>query len=586
MGRRRPANVPKKTKASMVWLVAVYIRLSREDGNEESESVINQKKILTAYLEKQFVGQHVVVDFYIDDGLSGTDDARESFRRMIHDIEDGKVNCVVCKTLARAFRNYADQGFYLESYFPQKNVRFISTGDPKIDTYTNPEAITGLEVPISGLMNDRFAAKTSSDVRRTFDHKRSAGEYIGAFAPYGYLKDPKDKNKLIIDEVIVPIKKDMLRWIVQEGMSLIGVAKRLNELGIPNPTAYKHSLGWNYQNPHAQNNDGMWVGSTVRRTLLDKVNLGHMVQGKQRVVSYKVHDKVAVSEDEWYVVENTHEPTFTQEEYDALAGVLRRDTRTPNGKRTVHLFSGFLRCFDCKKALQRAHSGERTYYCCRTYREKSKVHCTKHSIRLDVLECAVLTMLQAQVALLESISNIADDIKCIPAAQLHSKRLEKSLREKQRALEKAQTLAGGLYVDWKGGEVSHDQYRFLKAKFEHDAEQAQAAIAGLEEEQRRVQQELNSERRAFVTCLEHKNVPQLDRALLVALVDMIEVHEDKTITVMLAYQDLYTIAADETPANQPPLPEKSPQYPGGCAAPCRTLGGHGAACCSHKIPGR
>jgi len=165
---------------NLFWNIAVYIRLSREDGNEESESVVNQKKILMEFVEQYFDCQYAIVDFFVDDGLSGTDDTRRDFMRMITDIEDGKVNCVVCKTLSRAFRNYSDQGYYLEYYFPQRNIRFISTGDPKIDTYTNPEAITGLEVPITGLMNDRFAAKTSSDVRRTFDHKRRSGEFIGA----------------------------------------------------------------------------------------------------------------------------------------------------------------------------------------------------------------------------------------------------------------------------------------------------------------------------------------------------------------------------------------------------------------------
>jgi DNA invertase Pin-like site-specific DNA recombinase len=173
-------------KAQILWRIAAYIRLSKEDQNkesgksEDSDSVVNQQKILTEYLEKFFEGQYVVVDFYVDDGLTGTDATRKDFMRMITDIEDGKVNCVICKTLSRAFRNYSDQGYYLEEYFPQMNVRFISTGDPKVDTYTNPEAITSLEVPINGLMNDRFAAKTSSDVRRTFATKRRNGEYIGA----------------------------------------------------------------------------------------------------------------------------------------------------------------------------------------------------------------------------------------------------------------------------------------------------------------------------------------------------------------------------------------------------------------------
>jgi len=165
-----------------MWNIAVYIRLSREDGNEESDSVVNQKKILIEFLEQHLGDQYLIVDFYVDDGLSGTDDTRKDFMRMISNIENGKVNCVVCKTLSRAFRNYSDQGYYLEYYFQQKKVRFISTGDPKIDTYTNPEAITGLEVPITGLMNDRYAAKTSNDVRRTFDYKRRKGEFIGALA--------------------------------------------------------------------------------------------------------------------------------------------------------------------------------------------------------------------------------------------------------------------------------------------------------------------------------------------------------------------------------------------------------------------
>ena len=276
----------------------------------------------------------------------------------------------------------------------------------------------------------------------------------------------------------------------------------------------------------------------IEFTLLDKVNLGHMVQGKQRVVSYKVHDKVRVPEDEWYVVENVHEPTFTQDEYDALACVLQRDTRTPNGKRQVHLFSGFLRCYDCNKALQRATGKGRTYYCCCcTYREKSKTRCTKHSIRLDVLESIVLATIQTRIALLESVADIAEDINCVPATELQSKRVEKSLRNKQRALEKARLLATGLYADWKAGEISHDDYRFMKSKFDSDVAQIQSAIYGLEEEQRRLNQEMSSESSVFVEFLKHKNVQQLDRILLVEFVDTIYVHEDKTITIVYRFQD-------------------------------------------------
>ena len=176
MPRRRKSQESRLTNNRTIWKVAVYIRLSREDGNDESLSVINQKKILKEYLEEMFEDEYVLVDFYVDDGLTGTDDERESFQRMIKDVKQGKVNCIICKTLARAFRNYSDQGYFLEEFLPLHRTRFICLGSPKFDTYLNPEVITdGLDVPITGLMNDRYAARASADIRRTFNTKRRNG---------------------------------------------------------------------------------------------------------------------------------------------------------------------------------------------------------------------------------------------------------------------------------------------------------------------------------------------------------------------------------------------------------------------------
>jgi DNA invertase Pin-like site-specific DNA recombinase len=539
MRGRPPKSTAMSTKATakMIWRIAVYLRLSREDGGEESGSVTNQKKILQEYLKNFFEGHYVVVDFYIDDGLSGTDDSRESFMRMIQDIEAGKVNCVVCKTLSRAFRNYSDQGYYLEYYFPQKNVRFVSTGDPKIDTFTNPEAITGLEVPITGLMNDRYAAKTSNDVRRTFDHKRRNGEFIGAFAPYGYLKDPENKNRLILDENVVPIKKEIYRWIVREGMSLGGAARRLNDMGIPSPGAYKRSIGLRYNNPVIDSSDGLWTGSAVRRILLDRVNLGHMLQGKQRVVSYKVHDRITVPQEDWFIKENTHDPTFTPEEFDTLARLLARETRTANGAQIVHLFSGFLRCGDCKKALQRKAAKDRVYYACRTYTEKSKDRCTKHSIREDRLYSMVFQAVQAQIALLNNLSGMMKEIDQTPAIGTQTQRLKKLLAEKYRELEKVRSVGDALYTDWKTGVMKEADYLRRNAKYAEQEAQAEAAIAGLKAELKSAAQAVTSENSVFELFLKHKNLRQLDRALLIELVDTIYVHKTKEITICFRYAD-------------------------------------------------
>ena len=536
MARIRKEEGPARTAATSTWLVAVYIRLSREDGGEESGSVTNQKKILIEYLENNFDGQYEIVDFYIDDGLTGTDDTRADFARMVYDIEQGRVNCVVCKTLSRAFRNYSDQGYYLEAFFPQKKVRFISTGDPKIDTYTNPEAITGLEVPITGLMNDRYAAKISSDVRRTFDYKRRNGEFIGAFAPYGYMKDPNDKNRLILDEDVVPIKRDMLHWLIHDGMSLNGIAHRLNELGIPNPSAYKRSKGIRYNSPSMGENDGLWVGGTVKRILTEQVNLGHMVQGRNRIVSYKVHNQVRVPEEEWFIKESTHEPTFTQEEYDAVIRLLKRDTRTANGNRQVYLFSGYLKCRDCGKTLQRKTAREITYYCCRTYTEKSKTRCTKHSIRLDVLERAVLDAVRIQTAFLESVEDIVGEINNIPADDAGKARIEKALLERRREIDRAKVLSDGLYVDWKAGDIDRDEYMRMKGRFKDQVAAAEEIIARLLEEQRQLEEGV-IQANIFELFLKYKNIQALDRSLLVELVETIYVHEDKKVTVVFRFAD-------------------------------------------------
>ena len=245
--RRGEAPSPART----VWRVGKYIRLSRDDGNEISESVVNQDKILNDEIPGFFPdGLCQVVDTYIDDGTSGTTDLeRRDFQRMVGDIRSGRINCVVVKNLSRAFRNSANQGRFLEEFIPLYHTRFISLYQPRIDTLLDPEVVHSLEVSITGFLNEQYAYKTSADVRRTFRHKRERGEFIGAFAPYGYAKDPADKNTLIVDGEAAQVVRDVFRWFVTEGMSKAGIARRLNGYGIPNPAAYKRAKGLRYENP-------------------------------------------------------------------------------------------------------------------------------------------------------------------------------------------------------------------------------------------------------------------------------------------------------------------------------------------------
>ena len=347
----------ESTKA-FEWKIGIYIRLSKEDlrNNDESESVTNQRKINLEFVEEKFCNEkYIIYDIYIDDGRSGTtEDTRPDFQRLSKDIREGNVNCVVCKTLARAFRNYADQGKVLEQYLPTYSCRFIAFGNPYVDTFANPDCMQNMEIPINGLMNDRYAARTSEDVRRTFRTKRNKGEFIGAFAPYGYLKNPENKSAFIIDEEASEVVKEIFEKYL-DGMSKLSIVRYLNDHGIPCPTIYKQKrLGLKYQNPHSDPaKNPLWSEKTVGAILKNQMYCGDMVQGRSRIKSYKVHIQEQVPEEEWTIVKEKHQPIIDWETFDKIQRLLQKDTRTSPQNDTLYLFSGFLRCADCQKAMIR-----------------------------------------------------------------------------------------------------------------------------------------------------------------------------------------------------------------------------------------
>lgn len=545
MARIRKMEQPPAAPAPIFWKVGKYIRLSRDDGNLVSESVVNQEKILNDEIPGFFPdGFYEVVDTYIDDGTSGTTDLeRQDFQRMVRDLQRGRINCVVVKNLSRAFRNSANQGRFLEEFIPLYRTRFISLYQPRIDTFLDPEIVHSLEVSITGFLNEQYAYKTSADVRRTFRHKRENGEFIGAFAPYGYAKAADDKNALVIDEEAARVVRNVFEWYVSEGMSKAGIAKRLNDYGIPSPAAYKRAKGFRYENPNCKGSDGLWPPSTVARMLQNPLYIGVLRQGRQRVVSYKVHKRTAVPESEWFVVENAVPSIVDPETFQAAQALHRRDTRTAPGKREVYLFSGLVRCADCRKSMSRHAARALVYYQCRTYREKRR--CAGRSIRLDILEQAVVGAVQRQIAACGSLAETIAAIQRAPAAQTEAERLDALLEQRTRELAKAEALLDGLYTDWKSGEISHEQYRRLKANGEERARQLQDALRQLQEERSRAEPEpADPYLTAFLTRC---NIESLSRGLLTALVDTIFVRADKSIHILFRFADPRRVAEENHP---------------------------------------
>ena len=517
------------------WRLGEYIRLSKEDlkkGKDDSNSVINQRDLLNDFYQKH-IGEFESVSEYVDDGHTGTDANRENFQRLLSDVMSGKINCVVVKDLSRFARNYSDAGSLIDNLFVQMGVRFISLAE-NVDSYLNPDSVSSIIVPITNVMNDQYCYQTSKKIRQVFDYKRRSGQYIGSFAPFGYVKDSKDKHQLVVDPDAAETVKLIYSMFLQ-GSSKRAIALYLNEHGIPSPSAYRRLKGLPVSSGVGDN--PMWSARMIHEVLTNEIYTGDLVQGRHRVKSYKVHQIEAVPEEDWVRVPNTHEATISRETFDKVQGLLQRDTRTSPKGREVHLFSGFLRCADCGKALTRSTSGKYVYYACSTYKNRSRTACTMHSIKHNHLEAAVLFAIQQQVHLAVSYSEIIALINTAPVKKCQSKRLDDLIAAKERELAKVTRYKQGLYQDWKDGEITHQDYRNMKADYDHQTTTLTAVLEKLTAERAELASGVDNEHPALVAFMKYQNIECLTRDILVELVDHIKVYENGNISVRFKFAD-------------------------------------------------
>jgi len=537
MGRiRQTKDSAGKTYKS--WKVGVYIRLSKDDGNEVSLSIKHQKERMLEYIESH-ADEFNLVEIYADDGFSGTDSNRENFQRLLADIKSRKINCVIVKDLSRLSRNYIEAGQYIEQFFTEYDVRFISLELPALDSYKHPEQMNSIIVPIQNIINDDYCRQVSIKIRGVFNTKRRKGEYIGGFAPYGYLRDPEDTHRFVIDPEASEIVKKIYSWYVYDGFGKMGIAKKLNELKIPNPTFYKNQKGINYRN--SKDSDGLWSSATISDILKNEVYLGHMVQGRYRIKSYKVKKQIRTPREEWFVVENTHEPIIDKKTFDLAGRLQEKDVRTSPKSEKLYIWAGLLRCADCDKAMTRNTATGIVYYNCKTYREKSKEACTKHTIRADKLEMAVLTTIQSQISLLLSMSEIIDTINSIPERKIETTRIDEQIRNHIEELSKQKSIHDTLYLDWKNGVLSTEQYHRVKEKMRVLISRLQAAIDRLNSERATIEDGKQFENPYLINFLKHENITMLDRNILHELVNVIYVHEGGAITIHFNYEDQFQL---------------------------------------------
>ncbi len=360
----------------------LYLRLSREDGEQESQSIASQRTLLTRYAGEQGLS---VSEIYIDDGWSGTTFDRPGFQRMLADIEAGKLDTVLTKDLSRLGRDYIQTGHYIERCFPAHGVRYIAVGD-RIDTAAEDSALR--LAPFLNVINDFYAADISRKVRLALTARRKAGRFIGAYAPYGYRKG--EDGILLIDPATAPNVRRLYRDFLAHG-SVLGTAKRMTEWGIPTPSARRQGA------EVGEKIHSIWSEQTVRRILTSPTYAGHMTQNRSRKYSHKLDRRVRLPPSEWITVPHTHEAIVSQSEFDCVQSILAARSYRRNGGEG-HLLTGLARCADCGGPMTYVRESEaRTYLVCQGYRRGGRLHlCTGHWVREDRLLCQlrqVLTVL-------------------------------------------------------------------------------------------------------------------------------------------------------------------------------------------------
>ena len=361
-----------------IFKVAGYIRLSKEDRiKDESNSVTNQKAIIESYIKKN--EDLEFVDFYIDDGYSGTTFDRPEYKRMFKDIVDGQVNTIIVKDLSRFGRNHIQSDDYIENILPGYNVRFISIIDD-VDSFNNPKSVCSIEIPLKNLMNDQYARDISEKVRSTLKIKQLNGEFIGVTAPYGYLKNPKDKHKFIIDKEASYIVKKIFNMILL-GKSRKEISEHLNSKNVLTPSLYK--LSKENINNEKLIRSKKWNAEIVNRILRNETYTGTLIQNIKTKPNYRTDKLIDVNKDEWIINENHHEPIISKDKFDEVQQILNRKTKV-NKNDDIDLFSGYLKCSYCGNSLVIKKSKNQIYYYCSSYiRDKS---CLKYSINKKKLE--------------------------------------------------------------------------------------------------------------------------------------------------------------------------------------------------------
>ncbi|MCF0129983.1 MAG: recombinase family protein [Pseudobutyrivibrio sp.] len=530
-----------------IYHAAMYLRLSREDGDldsgkkAESNSISSQKALIKQFLKDK--DDIILVSERVDDGYTGSNFERPQFQLMMEDIKRGVVDCVIVKDLSRFGREYIDSGNYLERIFPALGVRFIAITD-NVDSINDQQ--NELMISFKNLLNDAYCRDISIKIRSNLEVKRKNGDVVASFVNYGYMKDPDNKYRMIIDEEAAMVVRDIFRMKLN-GYNNGAIARSLDARNILSPAAYRQSKGSNYYSPFMKNERPSWAPSVVRDILSNKVYIGTLTQGRYTTPNHKVKTFIIKPENEWVVIEDHHEPIVSKREFALVQRIIGLDTRTSPFEETVYPLSGLIFCGDCRAGMVKqkvpVNGKDYEYYVCNTHTRGEG--CSSHRVPKKKLEDTVLSLMQTYVANILDIEHMMKFLDEVPLQEIDVKELEKKKGLKIKELTKCKELRNSLYEDLKEGIVSQDDYNDLYESYNKRTRNAEEQIRSYE---RQINDILENKSDKFI-WIEHfakyQNISELSRIAAIELIDKIVVYDKKHIEVIFNFDDVFLKLVDK-----------------------------------------
>lgn len=513
----------------------IYARLSRDDGDKlESDSIINQKALIRDFLSKH--PEIHAVSEKTDDGYSGVNFDRPAFQEMMEDIRSGKINCVVVKDLSRFGRNYIEAGNYIERVFPFLGVRFIAIND-NYDSLDRNQS-DSLIIPFKNLINDAYCKDISVKIRSQLEIKRKKGQFIGAFAAYGYLKDEEDHNKLVVDTYASEIVRAIFKWKIQ-GMSQGRIANKLNMQGVLCPMEYKLSLGMKVQTNFRVHKKALWSSKAVTRILTNEIYTGVLVQGKVGTPNYKIKKIMPRDEADWIRVEGVIPVIIDRDMFDSVQMILAKDIRIAPEEDVVYPLSGFVKCADCGQNMVRksynAGGKAYSYFICST--RKAGKGCSMHSISEEKLTDVVLQMVSKQIDSVCEMEKMLDIVDSLPEKQANVFNYDAQVVRLKEEIERNKSFKLKLYENLQEGLIGQDEYFLFKKSYAAKIAEAEDAIRAIEDEREQAVSRNRDSLSWMETFKKYRNITSVNRSMVVDLIRQVNVFEGGRAEVVFRHAD-------------------------------------------------